>query len=182
VTDLNKERAENAVELRSLLSHDVLSGDIPNHYPEYSQAKARLRSDIDDQEKEFDETALLVMKRVALPGIAESRRAEVARVFLEKCLDKGPGMILIIRPDGYQYTSRGGSHRVSGSSIVAEDKRAAFEAFTSFRADSEVAAHCENLKKRAARIFENAKNLSAGALTLVERTTLSGTCEYTRLD
>jgi hypothetical protein len=182
VTDINKDRAEQSVELRSLFSPDLLSGDIPNHYPEYSQAKDRLRRGAEEQDKEFHAISLLVMKGLSLPRVAEARRVEVARSFLEKCLEKGPGMTLTVGPNGYQYTSRGSSHGVGGSSIVAEDERAAFRAFSLFQPDSEVTAHCESLKTRAASIFESAKNLAAEALVLAERTTLSGSCEYTRLD
>ena len=100
--------------------------------------------------------------------------------FLEKCLEKGPGMTLTMRPDGYRYTARGRSRGYEGTMIVAEDERAAFEALTSFLPDADVAAHCESLKKRAAGISANAKKLSTDAIGLAQGTTLPGECKYTK--
>ena len=110
VTNIRKDRSDNAVELRAIFApHRVLSGDLPNHYPEYSDAKERLRKSVAEQEEEFHQTTMLVMTKLSLPQVAEQRRREVAWALLEKCLDKGPGMTLTTRPDGYQYTVRGRS-------------------------------------------------------------------------
>ena len=181
VTDVHKDRSDNSVELKSLFVSDrVLSGDLQNHYAEYSRAKERLRKNVSDQEEEFRKATVLVMGELSLPPGAEHRRQEVALSFLEKCLEKGPGMTLTMRPDGYQYTARGRSRRYAGTMIVAEDERAAFETFTSFLADADVAAHCESLKKRAAGISANAKQLSTNAIGLAQGTTLPGECKYTK--
>jgi len=184
VTDTNRDKASYEAELSLLFSPDILSRDVRNHYPEYSQGKERLRKEVAEQEEEFRETIVLVAKRLSLPRVAENRRLGVVLSLLEKCLEKGPGMTLTRSSSGYAYSFRGGSASVGGSppQPVPDDILAAFEAFKSFRPESEVTAHCENLKRRAASISENAKKLSAEALTLVERTTLSGTCEYTRLE
>jgi len=181
VTDVHKDRSDNAVELKSLFVSDrVLSGDLQNHYAEYARAKERLRKNISDQEEEFRKATSLVMGELSLPPGAEHRRQEVALSFLEKCLEKGPGMTLTIRPDGYRYTARGRSRGYDGTAIVAEDERAAFETFTSFLPDADVAAHCESLKKRAAGISANAKKLSTDAIGLAQGTTLPGECKYTK--
>ena len=45
-----------------------------------------------------------------------------------------------------------------------------------------VLGHCASLKSGAARIHDDAKKLSADALALAEKTTLSGTCDYTKLE
>jgi len=181
VTDVHKDRSDNAVELKSLFVSDrVLSGDLQNHYAEYARAKERLRKNVSDQEEEFRKATLLVMGKLSLPPGAEHRRQEVALSFLEKCLEKGPGMTLTMRPDGYQYTARGRLRGYDGTAIVAEDERAAFEAFTSFLPDADVAAHCESLKKRAAGISANAKKLSTDAIGLTQGTTLPGECKYTK--
>jgi hypothetical protein len=182
VLDTSKDGASKDAELSSLFFPDILSRDIAHHYPEYSEAKDRLRRSVDDHEKEFHEAALLVMKTLSLPRVAEGQRLGIALSFLEKCLEKGPGMTLIIRPNGYEFRSRGGSYGVAGSAIVAEDQRAAFDAFTSFQPSPEVTAHCESLKRRAVSMLENAKKVSAEALVLAGRTTLPGSCEYTKLD
>jgi hypothetical protein len=183
VTDVRKERSDNAVELRTLFtSNRVLSGDLPNHYQEYSQAKERLRKSVADQEEEFSQTASLVMTKLSLPPVAEPRRPEITWALLEKCLAKGPGMTLTTRPDGYQYTVRGRSQRHGGGAAVAEDEGAAFAAFTSFAPEPDVVAHCDSLKKRAAGIVVNAEKLSADALVLAEQTTLAGDCKYTKPD
>ena len=171
------------VELRSLFtSHRVLSADLQNHYPEYSEAKERLRKSVTEQEEEFQQTIQLVTTKLALAPVAEPRRSEVAWALLEKCLARGPGMTLTTRPDGYQYTVRGRTQRYSGGAAVAEDEGAAFAAFTSFTPEPEVVGHCDAMKKRAAGIVANAEKLSADALVLAEQPTLSGECKYTKPD
>lgn len=181
VTDIRKDRSDNAAELRSLFaSHRVLSVDLQNHYQDYSQAKERLRKSVSDQEEEFQQTAALVMTKLSLAPAAEPRRSEITWAILEKCLDKGPGMTLTTRPDGYQYTVRGKSQRYGGGANVAEDEGAAFAAFTSFAPEPDVVAHCESLRKRAAGIVATADKLSADAVALAAQTTLSGECKYTR--
>lgn len=168
VTDINKDRSDNAAELKALFVSDrVLSGDLQNHYSEYARAKERLRRSVSDQEEEFHKATVLVMGKLSLPPGAEHRRQEVASSLLEKCLEKRPG---------------GRSRGYDGTTIVAEDERAAFEAFTSFVPDADVAAHCESLKKRAAGISANAKKLSTEAMGLAEGTTLPGECKYTKLE
>jgi len=156
-----KDRSDSAVELRSIfVSHRVLSEDLQNHYPEYAQAKERLRRNVSEQEEEFRRATWLVMTKLPLPPgtAAEHRRSEIARGLLEKCLDRGPGMTL--------------------TTAASEDERAAFEAFTSFQPDPD-AAHCESLKRRAASIAANARKLSTEARALAGRTTLAGECKYT---
>ena len=157
-----KDRSDSAAELRSIfVSHRVLSEDLQNHYPEYSQAKERLRRNVSEQEEEFRRATWLVTTNLPLPPgtAADHRRSEIARALLEKCLDRGPGMTL--------------------TTAASEDERAAFEAFTSFQPGPDVAAHCESLKRRAASIAANAKKLSTEARALAERTTLAGECKYT---
>src|SRR5262245_10904729 len=183
VTDVRKDRSDNAGELRSLFtSHRVLSADLQNHYQDYSQAKERLRKSVSDQEEEFQQTAELVTTKLSLAPAAEPRRSEITSAILEKCLDKGPGMTLTARPDGYQYTVRGKSKRYGGGATVAEDEGAAFAAFTAFAPEADVIAHCESLKKRAAGIVTTADKLSADAAALAAQTTLSGECKYARGD
>src|SRR5262245_55318940 len=181
VTDIRKERPDNAAELRSLFtSHPVLRADLQNHYQDYSQAKERLRQSVSDQEEEFQQTTALVMTKLSLAPAAEPRRSEIAWAILEKCLNKGPGITLTTRPDGYQYTVRGKTQRYGGGATVAEDEGAAVAAFTSFAAEADVLAHCGSLKKRAAGIVATADKLSADALALSAQTTLPGECKYTR--
>jgi hypothetical protein len=183
VTDVRRDRSDNAGELRALFtSHRSLSGDLQNHYQDYAQAKERLRKSVAEQEEEFQQTAALVMSGLSLSPAAEPRRPEVAWAVLEKCLDKGPGMTLTTRPDGYQYTVRGRTQRHGGGATVAEDEGAAFAAFTSFAPDAEVAARCESLKRRAAAIVTSAEKLSTEANGLAEQTTLPGDCKYTKPD
>jgi len=181
VTDIRKDRSDNAGELRALFtSHRSLSGDLQNHYPEYVQGKERLRRTVAEQEDEFRETASLVMSRLSPAPAAEARKPEITWAVLERCLDKGPGMTLTTRPDGYQYTVRGRTQRYGGGATVAEDEGAAFAAFTSFAPETDVIAHCDSLKRRAAAIVASAEKLSAEALGLAEQTTLSGQCTYTK--
>jgi hypothetical protein len=178
-------RAEGRVtgDLKSLFTaHRVLSADLPNHYQDFSQAKERLRKSVAEQEDEYAQTASIVTTKLSLAPAAEPRRSEITSAILEKCLDKGPGMTLTTRPDGYQYTVRGRTQRYGGGAAVAEDEGAAFAAFTSFAPEPDVIAHCDNLKKRASGIVVTADKLAADALALAERTTLSGDCKYTKPD
>jgi hypothetical protein len=89
----------------------------------------------------------------------ERRRSEIARALLVKCQDLGPGMTL--------------------TATASDDERAAFEAFTSFRPDATVGAHCESLKRRAAGIVSSARKLATEARALAEHATLPGECRYT---
>jgi hypothetical protein len=163
VTDLNKDRSEIASELRSMFApKGALSEDLQNHYPDYARARDRLRRSVAEQEEEFHRTVLLVMSKLSPAPGAESRRREIAGAVLEKCLEKGPGMIL--------------------KAGAADDERAAFETYASFQPDADVAAHCERLKRRAAGISASARNLSTEALALAERTVLPGECRYARLE
>ena len=183
VTDVRKDRSDNAVELRALFtSHRSLSGDLQNHFQDYAQAKERLRRSVAEQEEEFQQTATIVMTKLSVSVVAEPRRPEITWAVLEKCLDKGPGMTLTTRPDGYRYTVRGRSQRYSDGATVAEDEGAAFAAFTSFAPEADVAARCDSLKRRAAGIVATAEKLSAEALGLAEQTTLPGECKYTKPD
>jgi hypothetical protein len=178
-------RAEGRLtgDLRSLFTaHRVLSADLPNHYQDYSQAKERLRKSVTEQEDELSQTASIVTTKLSLAPAAEPRRSEITSAILEKCLDKGPGMTLTTRPDGYQYTVRGRTQRYGGGAVVAEDEGAAFAAFTSFAPEADVTVHCDSLKKRAAGIVVTAERLSADARALSEQSTLSGDCKYTKPD
>ena len=152
MTDFGKERSEG--------TQRALSEDIQNHYPEYSQARERLRKTVVEQEEELQRATQLVMTRVPLPPGAEQRRLEVARAFLAKCSDKGPGMTL--------------------TPTATEDEREAYEVFASFQPDTEVTAHCQSLKRRAAGISSSARKLSTEARALAERATLPGECKFTR--
>ena len=183
VTDVRKDRPDNVGELRALFtSHRSLSADLQNHYQEYARAKELLRRSVADQEDEFRETASLVMSRLSPAPAAEPRKSEIAWAILEKCLNKGPGMTLTTRADGYQYTVRGRTQRYGGGAMVAEDEGAAFAAFTSFAPEADMVAHCDSLKRRAAAIVTTAEKLSADAAGLAEQTTLSGECKYTKSD
>jgi hypothetical protein len=178
-------RAEGRLtgDLRSLFTpHRVLSADLPNHYEDYSQAKERLRRSVTEQENELSQTASIVTTKLSLAPAAEPRRSEITSAILEKCLDKGPGMTLTTRPDGYQFTVRGRTQRYGGGAVVAEDEGAAFAAFTSFAPEADVTAHCDSLKKRAAGIVVTAEKLAADALALSEQSTLTGDCKYTKPD
>jgi hypothetical protein len=135
----------------------ALSEDVQNHHPEYSQARERLRRIIVEQDEELNRATQLVMTRVPLSPGAEPRRLAVAQAVLAKCFDKGPGMTL--------------------PATATDDEREAFEAF---QADTDAAAHCQSLKRRAAGISASARKLSTDARALAERTTLPGECRYTR--
>ena len=53
-------------------------------------ARERLRKTVVEQEEELQRATTVMTS--ALPPGAEQRRLEVARAFLAKCSDKGPGM------------------------------------------------------------------------------------------
>lgn len=152
VTDFGRDRSDSV--------QRALSEDVQNHYPEYSQAKERLRLTVVEQEEELQRATQLVMTKVRLSPGAEPRRLEVARALVAKCFDRGSGMTL--------------------TAPATEDEREAFESFTSFQPDADVAAHCQSLKRRAAGISANARKLSTEVRALAERTTLPGECKYTR--
>jgi len=81
---------------------------------------------------------------------------------LEKCLEKGPGMVL--------------------KAGATDDDRAAFETFASFQPDADVTVRCASLSRRAAGISVEARKLSSEALGLAERTALPGECKLMSAD
>jgi hypothetical protein len=163
VTDLGKDRAEIATELRAMFTPNrALGEDLQNHYPDYSRARDRLRRTVGEQEEEFHRTVLLVMTKLSPAAGAESRRREIAAAVLEKCLDKGPGMVL--------------------KAGATDDDRAVFEAFSSFQPDADVTSRCASLGRRAAAIVAGARKLSSEAQGLAERTSLPGECRFTSAD
>jgi len=186
VTNTNEDEHQNRVESASLFAPDVLSGDVPNHFPGYSQEKDLLRREVEEQDSEFRDNVTRIAKMLPLPpeGLAQFGARNVARAILAKCLGKGPGMTLTLSESGFSYSMPGTSGSTSGPPPirVPPDLEAAFRTFTGFRPDPDVSAHCGNLIKRAARIIDSAKKLSAEARILAERITLAGTCEYTRLE
>jgi hypothetical protein len=160
VTDLNKDRSEIATELRAMFTPNrALSEDLQNHYPDYSRARDRLRRSVAEQEEEFHRTVLLVMTKLSPAAGADSRRREIAGAVLEKCLEKGPGMVL--------------------KAGATDDDRAVFEAFSSFQPDADVTARCASLSRRASAISAGARKLSSEAQGLAERTSLPGECKFT---
>ena len=163
VTDLNKDRSEIAGELRSMFFPSrALSEDLQNHYPDYARARDRLRRSVAEQEEEFYRTVRLVMTKLSPATGAEPRRQEIAGAVLEKCLEKGPGMVL--------------------KAGATDDDRAAFETFASFQPDADVTAPCASLSRRAAGIAAGARKLSSEAQGLAERTALPGECKFTSAD
>jgi hypothetical protein len=160
VTDPSKDRSEVATELRAMFTPNrALSEDLQNHYPDYSRARDRLRRSVTEQEEEFHRTVLLVMTKLSAAPGAESRRREIAGAVLEKCLEKGPGMVL--------------------KAGATDDDRAVFEAFSSFQPDADVTSRCASLSRRAAAISAGARKLSSEAQGLAERTSLPGECKFT---
>jgi hypothetical protein len=163
VTDLDKDRAEIATELRAMFTPNrALSEDLQNHYPDYSRARDRLHRSVAEQEEEFHRTVLLVMTKLSSAPGAESRRREIAGAVLEKCLEKGPGMLL--------------------KAGATDDDRAVFETFSSFQPDADVTSRCASLGRRAAAISAGARKLSGEAQGLAERTSLPGECKFTGAD
>ena len=163
VTELNKDQSEIARALRVMFSpKGALSEDLQNHYPDYARARDRLRRSVAEQEEEFHRTVLLVTTKLSPAPGAEPRRREIAGAVLEKCLEKGPGMIL--------------------KAGATDDERAAFEAFSSFQPDAEVMSRCASLGRRAAAISAGARKLSSEAQGLAERTSLPGECKFTSAD
>jgi hypothetical protein len=160
VTDPNKDRSEIATELRAMFTPNrALSEDLQNHYPDYSRGRDRLRRSVAEQEEEFHRTVLLVMTKLSPAPGAESRRREIAGAVLEKCLEKGPGMVL--------------------KAGATDDDRAVFETFASFQPDANVTSRCASLSRRAAAISAGARKLSSEAQGLAERTSLPGECKFT---
>jgi hypothetical protein len=160
VTDPNKDRSEIATELRAMFTPNrALSEDLQNHYPDYTRARDRLRRSVAEQEEEFHRTVLLVMTKLSPAPGAESRRREIAGAVLEKCLEKGPGMVL--------------------KAGATDDDRAVFETFASFQPDANVTSRCASLGRRAAAISVGSRKLSSEAQGLAERTSLPGECKFT---
>ena len=164
-----------------LFKADVLRPDLANHYPPYWKERGKLMEDVKRHDTAFRETATRVSKTLTLPSYAETRRFELARAYLEKCLGKGPGFTLQASSGSYSYSLSGGSGG-SGGAPVPKDLLAAFNAFKAISPDSETTAQCNALIEGASKIVSNAQALSVEAKLMVEKPVLEGDCEYTKLD
>lgn len=183
ISGFNKGTAPDTTELESLMSPDLLTADLANHYPAYWEDKQQLWKAVQRQDAEFGDAVEHVSKTLQLPSYAENRRIELGRNYLAKCLDKGQGFTLTVSEDGYSYTSLGGGGSNSGGGVKPpHDIIAAFNAFQSISPDSETMEHCRVLKSGAASISHKAAALSAEAKLLAERGTLTGDCDYTKLE
>ena len=183
ISGFNNGTAPDRSELESLFSPDLLTADLGNHFPEYWRDKQQLIKDVNQQDTEFGDTVERVSKTLQLPSYAENRRIELGRNYLAKCLDKDLGFRLTVSKDGYSYSSLGGGGSNSGGGAKPpQDLTAAFNAFQSISPDSETVEQCRALKSGAASIAKKSKDLSDQAKLLAERGTLTGDCEYTKLD
>ena len=184
ITDFNGGTAMNISELESLFTPHILTLDLANHYPEYWEDKQQLLKEIQRQDADFRATVARVSMALRLPSNAENRRVDVGRAYLEKCLGKGPGFTVEISRTSYNYTFPGGG---AGGNLgvgipLPVDLNSAYESFQSFSPDAETLEHCEALTKGAAHISEKAENLSLKAKLFAEHTSLTGDCEYTKLN
>ena len=183
ISGFNKGTVPDTSELESLFSPDLLTADLANHFPEYWRDKQQLIKDVNQQDTEFGDTVERVSKTLQLPSYAENRRIELGRNYLAKCLDKGQGFTLTVSEGSYSYTTLDGGGSSSGGSVKPpQDLTAAFNAFQSISPDSETVEHCRALKTGAVSIAKKSKDLSDQVKLLAERGTLTGDCEYTKLD
>lgn len=184
ISNLNNGTEPDFPELELLLSPEVLSQDLANHYPEYWQKKQELLKDILRQDAKFGDTVVLVSKPVYLPNHAENQRVTVGHAFIDRCLGHGPGIAVEEYPNGgYSYRIlQGGGSNSAGHVSQNENVTAILNAFKSISPTAETAKRCEALTEGAASISVKAKELSLMAKRLALRTVLAGDCEYTKLD
>ena len=182
ISSFNRGTEADAPELEQLLSPEVLSPDLVNHFSEYYQKKQQLLIDIFRQDDEFGDFVARVSRPVHLPSHAENQRVTVGRAFVANCLGKGPGIAVEkYKNGGYSYRILQGEGS-NGAGDVPEGLTAVFEAFRSISPTTESRKSCESLMKGAASISVKAMELSVMARRLAEQTVLRGDCEYTKLD
>jgi hypothetical protein len=164
------------IDLVAMLWPDVMSQDLANHFPRYDQSKHALGSQIEAQDQEFRETVLLVGKSLSSANVDPSWRGIDAMSYVEKCVGRGNGVLLQVRPGSFsfEYWGAGGG----GGGQPSPDQVATFRAFESLKPTASVTSHCNSLKERAEAIRKGASELSKEAQILAESTILTGTCAF----
>jgi hypothetical protein len=101
---------------REMLWPDVLSSDLGHHFPSYEQSKQKLVSDIEAQDNDFRQAMIVARKRTPVDQELNAYWREVAAMsFLEFCLDRGSGVVLIVNDSGFSFGYWGASGSNSGN-------------------------------------------------------------------
>jgi|SRR5579871_290376 len=170
---------------QSLLWPDVMSQDLPQHFPDYDQSKRRLLNQITEQDQAFRNLLNLVRGQIKPDRNLTPYWTEIAAMsFIVQCLGHGEGIKLRVSEGGFSFSYLGGSQAVSGSENnpprPSPDEVAAYRAFQSLHPDPVFMSYCERLKTGEDAIRAESENLVKRALLQSEMTVLSGTCEFVR--
>jgi len=165
----------------TFVSHEVLDPDLANHYREYATKKADLVREMEEHAREFSTTALSVLQKMPTSVTDLGDRENVAVSVVMRCVLSREVMVLQESSDGRINFS---TPRASWRSDRGQRKRFVEmeRAYHDFKADRDFIEHCENLKRRALRIAEQAAELRNDALRLASQQTLSGSCEFTQVN
>lgn len=181
-TDLTADTASVQANEKAIWEYDVMGDDLCVHFREYCRKKQDLRAELRLQDEEFRDTLLAAEERIKESHYSGSRTREISLSILEKCMNNGPGMTLVVMGSSFNYRTWGGGVMGGSGMPPPPDIVSAFRAFQSFKPDRQFISRCESLRQRAVRIGLGAKELSREALVLAEQTTLNGSCEFLRVE
>jgi hypothetical protein len=161
----------------ALLSPDLLSGDLAEHFPSYAQSKRNLLSEINQQDNEFRVALIDATNRIdPTLKLDASWKENVAVSLLERCMDRGPGVTLVATSRGFDFESFGQS--APNMLKPGAEQANALKGFQSFVPDESFHSHCHNLNRQAELIIRHAQELSGQAQLQAESTILKGNCEF----
>jgi hypothetical protein len=151
------------------------------HFPEFIKMRDELRTEIALQQSEMIATIRRIASSLALDkGPNEDRRMRVAYALVRRCIGKGDGIRLEIRPGGgyHYYNIAGGSQDNSGGSPpphLVEEARV----FRDYTPDQGFKSDCERFSSRISPFADRLLDLAREARSLAEIAALPGDCPYT---
>lgn len=157
-----------------------LTGDLVNHFRDYAQERADLKNSIKAHDRSV--FALVTEMEKGITGLDSDpyTRHRVALAWFKRWM--GAEVVVYVRESkgsssyAFDGESGSGSGRV-GQAVIARQR--AFETLTP---TSEIRAKAAALKIETERIVAAVSELAARVRALSERTALTGTCEYVRIE
>lgn len=166
---------------QSTWAPNVMTGHLREHFGEYYEKREALRAELNLQDEQFRDALLLVENQVRSFDPGRSWKRWISLAVLEKCMDKGPGLTLVVSGDYFSYRTPGGGSG-GGSGKPSREQLSAVRAFQAFKPSAELLPRCRTLRQRAESLESRFKELYREALTLTEETSLKGSCYFLKLD
>ncbi len=164
--------------------YDRLDSDLCAHFKTYCDKKQSLRKEVELQDQKFRETLALIEGQIK-SQLSSGMKREVARSVMQRCLDKGQGVTLVLhKGGGLSYSSGTRTVSVGGRPSKADlaPYLALLRTYKAFKPDAEIISRCRALREHGDAITLEARALAAEASSLTEQTNLNGECAFLRVD